>query len=168
MDNGYIKIGYVAKTHGLKGGVTIVLQPDAPALETMKSIFIEINRQLVPYMIEEFSDRTDKAFVRFEDVSTPEQALALRGASLYISRQDRSKSGRGEFYDDEVIGFDVDDISLGHLGQVREVLQMGPNRLLAVDGKKEILIPVNGPFITGLNKSKKKFTVDLPEGFLDI
>jgi 16S rRNA processing protein RimM len=30
------------------------------------------------------------------------------------------------------------------------------------------MIPVNGPFITSINKSKKKINVALPEGFLDI
>jgi 16S rRNA processing protein RimM len=33
---------------------------------------------------------------------------------------------------------------------------------------KEVLIPVNSPFITSINKSKKKISVNLPEGFLDI
>jgi 16S rRNA processing protein RimM len=33
---------------------------------------------------------------------------------------------------------------------------------------KEVLIPVNGPFITSTNKTKKLIKVDLPEGFLDI
>ena len=165
----YFKIGYVSKTHGLKGGVTIVLNDEAPSLEELTSLFIEVNKQLVPYIIEEFSDRTDKAFIRFEDVTTPEQATALRGCSLFIPKSDRVKLGRGEFYDDEIVGFEVEDVSLGFLGTVREVAQMGPNRLIAVDGvHKEILIPVNGPFIKALNKSKKKFTVDLPEGFLDI
>jgi 16S rRNA processing protein RimM len=52
---------------------------------------------------------------------------------------------------------------------VVQVEQAGPNKLLAIDHNgKEVLIPVNGPFIKGINKSKKKITVTLPEGFLDI
>jgi 16S rRNA processing protein RimM len=169
MDNSYFKIGYVSKTHGLKGGVTIVLNDESPDLADMQSIFIEIKKNLVPYVIEEFSDRSDKAFVRFEDVSTPEQANQLRGCSLFVLKTERAKLSRGEFYDDEVVGFEVEDIRLGSLGKVREILQMGPNRLLAIQGsRKEVLIPINGPFIQSLNKSKKKFIVDLPEGFLDI
>jgi 16S rRNA processing protein RimM len=48
-------------------------------------------------------------------------------------------------------------------------VKAGPNRLLALDHNgKEVLIPVNSPFITRINKSKKMITVNLPEGFLDI
>jgi 16S rRNA processing protein RimM len=163
------KIGYVSKTHGLKGGVTVVLNPASPGLDEFKLLYIEINGGLVPYTIEHYSDRSDKAFIKLEDVNTPELAQQLRGCSLFIPKTERPKSTRGDFYDDEVVGFGVEDVSLGELGKVREILQLGPNRLLAVNGHlKEILIPINGPFILSVNKSKKKFTVDLPEGFLDI
>jgi 16S rRNA processing protein RimM len=169
MDNAYFKIGYVSKTHGLKGGVTIILNDESPDLENILTVFIEINKNLVPYTIEEFSDRSDKAFVRFGDVTTPEQANQLRGCSLFVPKTQRAQLSRGEFYDDEVVGFEVEDVQLGLLGKVREILQMGPNRLLAIQSlRKEVLIPINGPFIQSVNKSKKKFIVDLPEGFLDI
>jgi 16S rRNA processing protein RimM len=169
MDKAYYKIGHISKTHGLQGGVTVIFNRESPALQELKSLFIEQNHTLVPYFIESYSDRSDKAFVKFEDVNTPEQANQLRGRSLYLNKKIRPKLDRGGFYDDEVVGFDVEDQHLGRLGKIREVLHMGPNRLLAIDGfSKEVLIPVNGPFIQRINKSKKKFTVDLPEGFLDI
>jgi 16S rRNA processing protein RimM len=81
----------------------------------------------------------------------------------------RPKSGRGEFYDDEVIGFEVLDTELGLLGTISEVIQAGPNKLLSVDYQnKEVLIPINSPFISGVNKSRKRITVSLPEGYLEI
>jgi 16S rRNA processing protein RimM len=167
--NDCFKIGYVAKTHGLKGEVTVIFGNDAPDPGTVKTIYVEVNNNLIPYFIESVSDRGDKAFIKFEDVSTPEQAAQLKGHGLYFPKVERARLARGEFYNDEVIGFTVEDEKSGLLGKIREVLEMGPSRLLAIDGaSKEILIPVNGPFIQSINKSKKKFTVDLPEGFLDI
>jgi len=48
-------------------------------------------------------------------------------------------------------------------------MQAGPNRLLVVDyDKKEVLIPLNGPFIASVNKTKKRVVVNLPEGFLEL
>ncbi len=162
------KIGYIAKTHGLKGEVTIVVIESIPRQKTV-SVLIEVKGILVPYFIESISDRGDKAFVKFEGVDNPEQAKALKGCSLFLPKKVRPPLGRGEFYDDEVIGFEVEDDKLGLLGEVREVVQIGPNRLLAIDRHdKELLIPVQGPFIQNVNKSKKKVRVDLPEGFLDI
>jgi 16S rRNA processing protein RimM len=164
------KIGYISKTHGLKGEVTIIPEDFDAGLAEVKTIYIELNQQLVPHFIEHYSDsRIDKLFVKFEDVNTPEQAQALKGCSLYLPKTQRQKSGRGEFYDDEVLGFEVEDENLGFLGKIKEILQSGPNRLLVIDHlPKDVLIPLNGPFVKRINKTKKKFTVELPDGFLDI
>jgi 16S rRNA processing protein RimM len=63
----------------------------------------------------------------------------------------------------------VVDTGSGSLGRVVEVISAGPNRLLSVDHDgKEVLIPLNSPFIEGVNKSRKKITVALPDGFLEI
>lgn len=158
------------RPHGLKGEVTISLDADSPAdWENLKSIFIEKKSQLVPYFIEHISVRNDKAFVKLEDVNTPEEAALLKSGSLYLPKESRPKLARGEFYNEEVIGFEVFDDVHGPLGFVEDVEQAGPNRFLIVTHiQKEVMIPVNGPFITGINKSKKKISVNLPDGFLDI
>ena len=168
--NDCYKVGYVVKPHGLKGEVTISLDLDAPVdWENLKSIFIEKKSQLVPYFIESISVRNDKAFVKLDDVDTPEYATLLKGGSLYLPKKDRPKPAKGEFYSEDVIGFEVLDAERGILGKVQDVEHAGPNRFLIIEyNKKEVMIPVNGPFITGINKSKKKISVNLPEGFLDI
>lgn len=163
------KIGYILKPHGLKGEVTVSLDPDGPEFDSLESLFIEKNNRLIPHFIESVSVRGDKAFVKFEDVDSPESAGAISKCAAYLPKASRAKSGKGEFYDDEIIGFEVSDSEAGVLGKVVEVTQAGPNKLLSVDHNgKEVLIPVNGPFIASINKSKKKISVTLPEGFLEI
>jgi 16S rRNA processing protein RimM len=162
------KIGYVAKAHGLKGEVTVIVTEPVD-LESVESVFIELKNTLVPYFIKELSDRGDKAFVKFEEINTIEQANGIKGGSIYLAKETRPKLKRGEFYDDEVVGFDVEDANLGSLGEVVEVSANGPNKLLVLNyNSKELLIPVNGPFIKSVNKTKKLIKVELPEGFLDI
>jgi 16S rRNA processing protein RimM len=163
------KIGYVAKTHGLKGEVTIVLGQECPDLKSIKTIFVERTGQLIPYFIDTISLKGDKAFLKLEDVNSAEGAQALKGSSLFLPLKERPKLARGEFYNDEVIGFEVVDDTKGTLGHVEAVFEQGPNRHLILNqNTKEIMIPVNGPFITGINKTKKRISVNLPEGFLDI
>ena len=163
------KVGYIMKPHGLKGAVTMTLDPEFPDDRALATLFIEEQNRLVPYFIESISVRGDKAFVKFEEIDTPESANAISKSAVYLPKEMREKSGRGEFYDDEVIGFEVADEELGLLGKVSEVVIAGPNRLLSLMyADKEVLIPVNGPFIKSINKSKKKISVSLPEGFLDI
>lgn len=167
--NSSYKVGYILKPHGLKGEVTISIDPDAPDFDDLKSIFIEKNNRLIPHFIQEISVRGSKAFVKFEDIDSPEAATSISKCALYLAKSTREKSGRGEFYDDEIIGFEVTDSTEGVLGNITEVVSAGPNKLLSVDHHgKEVLIPINSPFITGVNKSKKRITVTLPEGFLEI
>lgn len=158
------------RPHGLKGEVTISLDADAPAdWESLTSIFLETKSQLVPYFIESISVRHDKAFVKLEDVSTPEAAAALKGSSLYLPKTSRPKLVRGDFYNEEIIDFEVTDEEIGLLGTVQAVEQAGPNRFIIVSHKmKEVMIPVNGPFIKSINKSKKTINVSLPDRFLEI
>jgi 16S rRNA processing protein RimM len=167
--NAYYKIGFVARPHGLKGEVTVMFSNTAPDLSNAKSLFLEINHALVPYFIEHISDRGDKAFLKFEEVETSEAADRLKGISIYLLKKERPRLNAGEFYDDEVVGFEVVDENHGVLGEVTEVQQIGPNRLLSIKNPvKEMLIPINGPFIKSVNKTKKRFLVSLPDGFLDI
>jgi 16S rRNA processing protein RimM len=164
------KIGFILKPHGLKGGVTVSIDPDTPNdFEGLDAVFLEKQNQLVPYFITSVSVKGNKAFVKFEDVDTADAAAAISKCAIYLPKAARPKSARGEFYDDEVVGFLVVDEQLGELGAVAEVVSAGPNKLIAVDhAGREVLIPVNGPFITSINKTKKRITVQLPEGFLDI
>jgi 16S rRNA processing protein RimM len=163
------KVGYILKPHGLKGEVTVSLDEEAPDFDGLQTLFIQRDNRLIPHFIQAVSVRGDKAFMKFEDVDSHEGANAISKCAVYLPKSARPKSAKGEFYDDEVIGFETTDSTFGMLGNVVEVIQAGPNKLLSIDyNGKEVLIPVNGPFITSINKNKKKISVTLPEGFLDI
>jgi 16S rRNA processing protein RimM len=162
------KAGYVIKTHGLKGEVTIAILPECPDLAGIEALFLERKQQLVPYIVETVSLKGNKAFLKLEDVNTLEEATELKGSSIYLPKTQRPKLAKGEFYADEVIGFEVAD-EQRVLGTVKEVVEAGPNRFLALDvDNRETLIPVSGPFIKSVNRTSKKIKVELPDGFLDI
>ena len=159
--------GFILRPHGLKGEVTVSLEPDFP--EDIDAVFLEDNGGLVPYFIQSFSAKGNKAYLKFDDIDSVEAAEAISKKPFFLPRTIRPKAAAGEFYDDEVPGFTVVEKELGTLGTVQEVVQAGPNKLIMVlYGEKEVLIPVEGPFITKVNRSRKQIEVTLPEGFLDI
>jgi len=164
------KIGYILKPHGLKGQVTLSMDPEAPEdFSHLETLYVEIREKLLPFFIESISLKGNKAFLKLEEVDTPEEARSISKSAVYLPKSSRPKSGRGEFYDDEVIGFEVLDTVLGPLGKIIGIVQAGPNKLLSLDFQgKEVLVPLNSPFIEGVNKSRKKITITLPEGFLEI
>ncbi|WKZ59957.1 MAG: ribosome maturation factor RimM [Cyclobacteriaceae bacterium] len=164
------KAGFIMRPHGLKGEVTVSLDPDSPSdWETLKTVFIDQRNTLVPYFIEYASVKSDKAFVKFEDVSTPEAAAGLKNLSIYLEKASRPKLQADDFYDDEIIGFQVQDDTAGLLGVVKEIERAGMNRFILVDyAEKEVMIPAQPPLLKSINRSKKVISVNLPDGFLDI
>lgn len=162
------KIGYVSKTHGLKGEVTALFENDFE-LDEIKSLFLEFKGNLVPYFVEKISGKGNKLFLKFDTIDTYEQASAIKGSSIYLPKSARPKSKRGQFYDDEVIGFSVEDEVSGPIGNVVEVQGAGVNRLLAINHLgKEILVPINSPFIKSINKTEKRIRLNLPDGYLEL
>jgi 16S rRNA processing protein RimM len=164
------KAGFIMRPHGLKGEVTISLDPDSPAeWNDLDVVFVELNNTLVPYYIQTVSVRGDKAFLKLEDVDTPEQAGLLKNHSFYLPRTSRPKPVAGDFYDDEVIGFEIHDLNALLIGKVKTIERAGINRFLIVDYQdKEVMIPAQKPLVKSINRSKKTITVDLPDGFLEI
>lgn len=166
----YYRIGLISKPHGLKGEVTILLDPDLPNdFSALETVFVLVAEDLVPYFISSSSIKGNKAYVKFEGVDTLAKAEYVSKCLLYLPKTARPKTGNGEFYSDEIIGFEAEDEEEGLLGPVSEVIQSGLQRLLSVNHNgKAVLIPVDGPFIRSINRTKKKIIVRLPQGFLEL
>lgn len=167
--NSCFKIAFVMKAHGLKGEVTLSLLPECPSLRGLQSVFLEIRGQLIPYLIESESGKGTRVHLKLEGVNSPEGAAALRGCGVYLPKSLRPAPSKGEFYNDEVTGFEVVDAAHGQLGTVQEVLETGGNRhLVVLRSGREVLIPVNGPFIKSVNRTKRLIRVELPDGLLEL
>jgi 16S rRNA processing protein RimM len=78
-------VGYISKTHGVVGEVSISLDSDSPNnYKKMESIFVEINKQLIPFFVKKVSIKGNNAFVLFEDTDTVEDAKELVGHPVYF------------------------------------------------------------------------------------
>ncbi len=163
------QLGYIVKTHGLKGEVIILLDVDNP-LEymEMESVFLLQNKDLIPFFIARFSLQGNKAIAKFEDIDTLDSAKKLMGCKLYLPLEDLPDLPRGGYYYHDLIGFDV--LEKGEkLGSIKSIYQPSSQYLAALEVKgKEVLIPIDDNIIRKVNKDQKEIEVDLPEGLLDI
>ena len=163
-------LGKIAKTHGLKGEVTIKLDADDPsAYLEMKHFFLVINKVLTPFFVEKITPNGDKFFVQVQDVKTVEQAQNLVGKSVYLPLEMLPKLSGKQFYYHEIVGFTVVDTEKGELGPVTEVLEYPTQAILQVmKDKKEVLIPILDQVIQNVDRDKKILTITAPEGLIDM
>ena len=163
-------LGRIAKTHGLKGEVTIKLDADDPsAYLEMKHFFLEINKVLTPFFVEKITMSGDKFFIAIQDVKTIEQAQNLVGKSVYLPLEMLPKLSGKQFYFHEIVGFTVIDMEKGELGPISQVLEYPTQAILQVmKGKKEILIPILDQVIQKVDRDKKILNISAPEGLIDM
>lgn len=169
LDSCY-ELGYITKPHGLNGDVSIVIDADIPEVyRNLESVFIEQDKQLVPFFISKIKISANKAILSLEESTSIDSAQALKGCKLYLPLNALPELEEDQFYFHEIIGFVLIDEILGEVGKVLTVYDVGPQDLLAFDHKGvEVLLPINEETLTKVDKMKKALHVSIPDGLLDI
>lgn len=164
-------LGKIAKKFSYKGEVLVFLDTDEPELyENMESVFVEINKNLVPFFIENSAlHKNDFLRVKFEDIDNEEQADEILGCELYLPLSFLPKLEGNQFYYHEVIGFEIEDQRLGVVGTIVSVNDSTAQPLFEVlHGTVEILIPMIDQFLVKIDRENKKVVMNLPEGLVEM
>lgn len=164
-------LGKITKKFSFKGEVLIWLDTDEPELyDEMESVFVDINNNLVPFFIESSSiHRNDFLRVKFEDVNDEEQADGLLGKQVYLPLTMLPELDGDKFYFHEVIGFEIEDKTLGTVGKIESINDTSAQPLFEVkQGSREILIPMIDQFLVKVDRENRKILMDLPEGLVDL
>jgi len=163
-------LGYIVKTIGNKGILRIQLDTDNPNYyKNLKEISVAIKDQLVNYPIEEIVITDDKANVAFKNIDNTDVAKLLQGCSLYLPLSSLPKLKGNKFYFHEVTGYEVYDKAHGFVGIVETVLDQAYQAILQITfDDKEILIPITEEIIKDVDREKKRFDFEGPDGLIDI
>ena len=162
--------GKIAKTHGLKGELTIKLDVVNPEVFTdLRYLLIEDRGSLIPYFIDNYKIIGDKMFVQLQDVNKMEQAMMFVGKAVFLPNEMLPQLDDDEFYYKEIIGFKLVDAEKGEIGAISDVLEYPTQAVIQVmkDGK-EILIPIHDDIIQKVNKKTKTLNIKAPEGLIDM
>ena len=164
-------LGKVAKKFSFKGEVLVYLDTDEPELyEEMESVFVEFNKNLVPFFIDSSSlHKNDFLRVQFEDVDSEEEADKLLGCAVYLPLSHLPNLEGDKFYFHEVIGFEIEDQRLGVIGVIQSVNDSTAQPLFEVlNGSVELLIPMIDLFLVEIDRPNKKVKMNLPEGLVEM
>lgn len=106
---------------------------------------------------------------RLEGIDDREQAAALIGLQIAVSRLDLPDTQPGEYYWTDLVGCEVFDVEGCRFGTVSRLFETGANDVLVVaderdghaDGQAEILIPwVRDTFIRSIDLAARRITVE--------
>jgi len=164
-------LGKIVKRYSFKGELLAKLDTDDPKRYTkMESVFVEINKKLIPFFIECCSlHKSTLLRVKFEGVENDEDTAPFIGSQLYLPLELLPELEGDKFYYHEIIGFAMEDTTFGKIGTITGINDSTAQALFEIDRDgKEILIPLIDDFIKKVDKDKKTILLEVPEGLIEI
>jgi 16S rRNA processing protein RimM len=164
-------VGKIVKKYSFKGELLVKLDTDEPKqFLKMESVFVEKHKNLIPFFIKSLSlHKSELLRIKFEEVSTEEDAESLIGSELYLPLNLLPVLSGNQFYYHEIVGFKIVDASFGEVGTITGVNDSTSQALFEIDRDgKEILIPVSDEIIEKVDRPAKIIYIQAPEGLIDI
>lgn len=173
----YVNIGYTKKLHGLQGELKLSIE-DRYLEDFLKNerIFLDVKGAKVPYFVANVRGKGEM-ILKLEDVDSRDAAYALQSREMFLREQDLIPDHKRELEIEPeetleyeyLTGFRLVDKTIGVVGSIEEVLDMPQQEMAFLKYKgREVLIPLNGQFITSIDEKGKTVFMDLPEGLLEV
>ncbi len=162
------EIGYISKTHGLKGHVILRLNEFVQIdEEAIKSIFLELNGSQVPYFITECKPANTGYILKLENIDTIDTSKKLIAKKAFALTDFVLEDE--ENYN-EFIGYAIIDSKLGNIGNITEVDEKTENVVIKIihPSGKEIILPFNDDFIIEIDDDLKTIEFNSPEGLVEM
>jgi 16S rRNA processing protein RimM len=127
-----ILVGQVGGAFGVKGEVRLTTFTETPQALLH---YRDLKREDGSAALTLLSGRPAKAglVARVKEITTPEQADALRGLKLFIPRESLPEPDEDEFYLADLIGLEARDPAGAAIGRVRSVQNFGAGDLLEIE-----------------------------------
>lgn len=168
-----VLVGYVSGAYGLNGWVRIKpYSSDAGALLHAKTWWLgnpETCAALRDVGMMQAKLHSGDVVAQLMGVAGREQAEALKGAAVQISRSYFPPLADDEFYWVDLIGLEVENLQGERLGSVKDMMDNGAHPILRVlapelsgfdKAPQEILIPFVDQFVKSVDQAANKITVD--------
>ena len=164
------KIGMFNKPHGIHGELSFTFTDDIFDRVDADYFVCLLDGIFVPFFIEEYRFRSDStALVKLEGIDTTERARMFTNVDVYFPVKHAEDSAPEELTWYFFVGFRIEEIHKGFLGEVTDVDDSTINTLFVVDYKEdELLIPAQEDFIVSIDQKNKVITMDLPQGLIDM
>ena len=157
MKLSFIEAGEIVNTHGVRGELKVLPWMDGPE-DLLEYTRCRIARK--DYVIESARVQKTCTLLKLQGVDTMEDAMALRGKTVLLFRED---APQGLIFAAELVGMEV--FCEGKMiGAVSDVLDYPGNKVYVVKGEREYMIPAVKEFILDMDMEANRMQVKLIEG----
>ena len=164
----FLEAGQIVGTHGVRGEMRVQPWCDSAAqFSGFRTLYWDKDGTR-PVKCKSRPHK-EMALVTLEGVSTVEEAAALRGKMLYVSRKD-IRLPKGRHFIQDLIGLTVRDADTGaEYGKLTDVSQTGSNAVyhMQTPEGKEILIPAIPAIICDIDTVGDVMTIRPMEGLFE-
>ena len=164
-------LGTIVGKYSFKGEILVKTDTDnINSYTSLSNIFIDIDNRLIPYFVNKcLVHKSSLLRFNLEDVSDEQFANSLLRKKIYLPLKLLPNLDGNKFYYHEVIGFKMIDKKKGEIGTILKINDQTAQPLFEVsDGNKTLLIPLHDDFLIKLDRINKSFSVDLPDGLVDL
>ncbi len=166
-----LQVGVIANTHGVRGEVKVFpTTDDAKRFKKLKKVLLDTGKDIISLDVE--SVRFFKQFVilKLKGIDDMDAAMACKGKSLLVSRQDAVRLRKDEYFIADLIGLSVYNEDGTLLGSVTDVLQTGANDVYAVkmENGRELLLPAIKECILEIDLEGRSMRVHVMDGLMDL
>jgi 16S rRNA processing protein RimM len=167
----YIAIARIARTRGNRGEVLADSYTDFPdRFLLLSQVWVKLadgSREQI--VLESTWEHLGRQVLKFAGIDSISSAERLVGAWIEIEPSQAVKLPEGTYFDHDLVGCAVRNVSGEHLGTVKEILRFAGNHQLVVEnGGQEFMIPAAPGICKDVSIAEKLILVDLPEGLIDL
>lgn len=163
------RIGVISNTHGLKGEVKVYPTTDnVNRYKKLKKVSLISPKSEVEIEIEQVKFFKNMVILKIKGFDSIEEVEGLKGAELYVNREDAPKLKENEFYIADMIGAKAILTDGSELGIVSDIMPTGANEVFIVesDSYGQLLIPSIKDCIKKIDIEHSTVTMELMDGIL--
>ncbi|MBT3826773.1 MAG: ribosome maturation factor RimM [Nitrosomonadales bacterium] len=167
MKEDYLVMGQLVGSFGIKGWLKVkVFTEKVETLEDYKEWFISSDeKNWSKIRVENVKINQNRMMVKFEEIDDRTSADGYRKYWVGILKESLPKLDGNEFYWNDLIGCEVQNINGFLFGTVSGFIETGANDVLVVEGEKQRLIPYTKMTVKKIELKRQQIIVDWDESF---
>jgi 16S rRNA processing protein RimM len=164
---GFVEIGLFIGPHGIKGEVKV-----KSFTEILENLFVYeeffLGNQTKPIKLKLVRKVKQNLICIVEDIKTRNEAEKFKNLTLYVKRDNLPLLNDDEFYQRDLLNFDVYNLERHNLGFVTSFNDFGGGLLVEVQkNKKRFYLPIGKPFLKDINYKDKEVILNIDLGFIE-